>query len=67
MNGTRRKDLEPMYLAQHTINWCAIVMKAMNLQVILKRGISCLAERLLAFQELIPPAKTVPLDGAFNG
>lgn len=59
--------MEPMYLAQHTMNWRAVMIKAMNLQVKLKRGISCLAERLLAFQERIQSVKTVPLYGAFNG
>jgi len=39
-----------MYLAKHTVNWRAVVIKAVNLLVTLKMGISCLAERLLAFQ-----------------
>jgi len=63
----KRKDMEPVYLAKHTMNWRAVVIKAVNLQITLKRGIACLAERLLAFQERIQSVKAVPLYGAFNG
>jgi len=59
--------LEPTYLAKHTMNWRDVVIKALNIQVTLKKGISYLAERLLAFQERIRSVKTFPLYGTFNG
>jgi hypothetical protein len=43
------------------------VNKAVNLHVTLKKGTSCLAERVLTFQEEPQSMEIVPVYGAFNG